>query len=85
MYREESKQAAARLRDGLLDPDRFFEERGITLRCVQREGAWWAEWTGTAHYGRGETEQEAKESAVRRWMNEQEAPDLRRLPGEPLP
>jgi hypothetical protein len=36
-------------------------------------------------YGRGPSELEAKRSAVRRWIVEEEGLDLRRRPGDPLP
>lgn len=83
---QENAEAAAKLRKGLAGPDAFFRERGMTLSCSEADGFWWAGFSESAsRYGRGSSEEEAKLSAVRRWMAEQEAPDLRRQPGEPLP
>ena len=74
------------LRRGLDDPDGFFSDRGFQLECTEIDGEWWAELSPSVpRYGRGATEPEAKDSAVRRWMVEEDGPDLRRRPGEPLP
>ena len=91
---DETRRAAAKLRAGLADPDAFFAARGSHLVCYRAEGRWWAdvEWEpgrSLIRYGGGGHEgpdrDAAKRSAVRRWMYEQEHPNLRREPGESLP
>jgi hypothetical protein len=87
MNEAEVERAQRELHRGLDDPDAFFAERGIILSCCRADREWWA-YLGrrSQHpYGEGPSERRAKESAVRRWMVEQEHPDLRRHPGEPLP
>jgi hypothetical protein len=80
---EDTRQQLER---GLSDPDGFFAGRGLTLTCHTADGVWWAALAESApRYGRGPSELEAKRSAVRRWIVEEEGPDLRRQPGDPLP
>jgi hypothetical protein len=81
----QARTARDELRRGLDHPDQFFAQRGFVLSCHEIEGEWWAALGSRTRYGRGSSEQEAKRSAVRRWMSEEEHPDLRRRPGEPLP
>jgi hypothetical protein len=74
------------LERGQSGPDGFFAERGFTLTCHTADGVWWAALGESApRYGRDPSELEAKRSAVRRWIVEEEGPDLRRRPGDPLP
>ena len=78
--------AAAELRRGLDGPAAFFARRDMTVSCREIDGEWWVSLGARAtRYGRGASERDAMESAVRRWMSEQEHPDLSRQPGEPLP
>ena len=85
--RAQRVQAAAdELHSGLDDPVAFFARRGMTVSCDEHDGVWWASLGPRAtRYGRGTSELDAMKSAVRRWMSEQEHPDLSRKPGEPLP
>ena len=75
---DEAQLAREKLRRGLADPDGFFRNRGIELAAVEGDGQWWAGWERAPRYGSGSTPGEAKLGAVRRWMSEQEHPDLRR-------
>jgi hypothetical protein len=82
----EVERAQRELRRGIENPDGFFALRGITLSCWHDGDTWWAAIGEQARqYGRGETERDAKVRAVRRWMTEEEGPDLQRRPGQPLP
>lgn len=81
----EVERARNELRRRLDEPDAFFAGRELTLSSREADGEWWADVRPVRAYGRGASEREAKASAVRRWMAEEEAPDLRRRPGEPLP
>jgi hypothetical protein len=74
------------LERGLSDPDGLFAERGLPLTSHTADGVWWAALGESApQYGRGPSELQAKRSAVRRWIVEEEGPDLRRRSGDPLP
>ena len=80
------RRAQRELRRGIADPEAFFSERGITLTCWRDGETWWAATSDRSRqYGRGTSEEEARVAAVRRWTTEQEAPDLQRRPGQPLP
>jgi hypothetical protein len=82
----EIERVQRELRRGLVDPDRFFADRGITLSAYEAADEWWvALGSHATQYGRGASAQDAKVSAVRRWMVEQEGPDLARKKGETLP
>jgi hypothetical protein len=73
----EVERAQRDLRRGIEDPDAFFAARGMVLTCWYDGEVWWAATSERARqYGRGDSEGDAKVSAVRRWMTEQEHPDL---------
>ncbi len=80
-----------RLRQGLADPDAFFAERGFELGCYEADGEWWCDLgpsrgaSALRRYGSGESLVTCKESAVHRWVTEQESSDLERRPGDRLP
>jgi hypothetical protein len=81
-----------RWRRGRADPDAYFAERGMVLICGQRGTQWAADpcfpdegRKALVGYGIGDTEAAATVSALERWLVEQDAPDLRRRPGDPLP
>lgn len=86
MERAEVDHAREKLQRGLLDPDSFFADRGFHLSSYEADGEWWTDLSSQVRrYGRGPTEVEAKQRAVRRWMAEEEHPDLQRRPDQPLP
>lgn len=61
-----------------MEADVFFNERGYRLETEEADGYWWAHLIATggdelvwSRYGRGGTEPEARERAMRRWITEQ--------------
>jgi hypothetical protein len=62
------------------DPDAYFADREFEMRCHQADGSWWADLYRRSSdftvplYGRGDSVDEAKVSALRRWIIEQEPP-----------
>lgn len=94
--RDETNRARQRLDAGVSNPKRFFATRGFGLRCYKDGSEWWCDlgrrrdWrrrplNWARRYGRGPTKEASRESAVRRWLIEQEPPDLERRPGDRLP
>jgi hypothetical protein len=60
------------------DPDAYFAELGFDLPCYEADGFWWADLFRLGNdrpvprYGRGDSPDDAKASALRRWIVEQE-------------